>query len=95
MDITQQTPEQNFLHTMSRYTLALAVAERAKMLHTGARPLIDMGPRATRPLEIALEEVRRGLIRIELTPNAPSDDQLSAAAEEIAAEAEDPVEEQE
>lgn len=58
---------------MSRYLLTRVVAERAKVLLQGSRPLIDLGGKLTRPLDIAYEEIRRGLIRVDISDlQAPS-----------------------
>jgi DNA-directed RNA polymerase omega subunit len=47
----------------NKYRKVLVVAQRAKQIQKGARPLVQMpGVRATR---IALEEVERGLISFE------------------------------
>lgn len=52
---------------MSRYLLTCVVAERAKVLLQGGRPLIDLGGKLKRPLDIAYEEIRRGLIRVDIS----------------------------
>ncbi len=58
---------------MSRYLLTCVVAERAKILLQGSRPLIDLGGKLKRPLDIAYEEIRRGLIRVDISDlQAPS-----------------------
>jgi DNA-directed RNA polymerase subunit K/omega len=57
---------------MSRYLLTRVVAERAKILLQGGRPLIDLGGKLKRPLDIAYEEIRRGLVRVDISnPLAP------------------------
>jgi DNA-directed RNA polymerase subunit omega len=43
-----------------RYTLAVEASKRARELIGGAMPLIDT--KETKPLSIAIEEIRRGLI---------------------------------
>jgi DNA-directed RNA polymerase omega subunit len=50
----------------NRFLKVLIAAQRAKQIHKGARPLIqNSNTRATR---IAIEEVERGLINFEHTP---------------------------
>jgi DNA-directed RNA polymerase omega subunit len=52
----------------NRFLKVLVTSQRAKQIHKGARPLVqDSNTRATR---IALEEVERGLISFEFTPQA-------------------------
>jgi len=48
----------------SKFRLAIIVARRAKQLINGAKPLVDMD--AQNPLTIAIEEVTRGLVTMEL-----------------------------
>lgn len=50
---------------MSRFLMVNAVAERAKTLQQGSRPLLDLGGKLKRPLDIALEEIRQGLLKVE------------------------------
>ncbi len=57
---------------MSRYLLTRVVAERAKILLQGSRPLIDLGGKLKRPLDIAYEEIRRGLIRVDISGSRAS-----------------------
>jgi DNA-directed RNA polymerase subunit K/omega len=57
---------------MSRYLLTCVVAERAKILLQGSRPLIDLGGKLKRPLDIAYEEIRRGLIRVDISGSPAS-----------------------
>jgi DNA-directed RNA polymerase subunit omega len=53
----------------NRFLKVLITAQRAKQIHKGARPLVqNSNTRATR---IALEEVERGLISFEFTPQTP------------------------
>ncbi|HZS04913.1 MAG TPA: DNA-directed RNA polymerase subunit omega [Blastocatellia bacterium] len=50
----------------NKYRKVLAVAQRARQIQKGARPLVHVpGMRATR---IALEEIERGLISFETIP---------------------------
>lgn len=46
----------------SKYSLVIAVAQRAKQLKEGARKLIET--RSTNPITIALEEIAAGRIRV-------------------------------
>ena len=48
----------------SKFRLAIIVARRAKQLINGAKPLVEI--EAQNPLSIAIEEVNRGLVTIEL-----------------------------
>ena len=43
-----------------RYTLVVEASKRARQLVDGAQPLID--PKEMKPLNIAVEEVNRGLL---------------------------------
>lgn len=43
-----------------RYTLVVETSKRARQLVSGAQPLID--PKEMKPLEIAVQEVNRGLL---------------------------------
>ncbi|UCF81794.1 MAG: DNA-directed RNA polymerase subunit omega [Acidobacteriota bacterium] len=56
---------------MSRYLLTRVVAERAKILLQGSHPLIDLGGKLKRPLDIAYEEIRRGLVRVDVSNPRP------------------------
>lgn len=48
----------------SKFRVAIIVARRAKQLINGAKPLVEI--EAQNPLSIALEEVNRGLVTMEL-----------------------------
>ena len=48
-----------------RYTLAVEAAKRARQLMVGAQPLYET--RETKPVSIAVEEIRRNLIVYERT----------------------------
>jgi DNA-directed RNA polymerase omega subunit len=50
----------------NRFLKVLVTSQRAKQLHKGARPLVQNSD--TRATRIALEEVERGLISFEFTP---------------------------
>jgi DNA-directed RNA polymerase subunit omega len=58
----------------SIYRFIIAAAKRARQLQGGARPLISTTSR--KPTIIAMEEVRRGEIEVEIPP----DPELEAAA---------------
>lgn len=49
-----------------RYTLVVEVSKRARQLVCGVQPLID--PKELKPLEIAVEEVNRGLLTYARNP---------------------------
>ena len=51
----------------SKFRLAIIVARRAKQLINGAKPLVEI--EAQNPLTIAIEEVNRGLVTMELLDN--------------------------
>ena len=48
----------------SKFRVAIIVARRAKQLINGAKPLVEI--EAQNPLTIAIEEVNRGLVTMEL-----------------------------
>jgi len=48
----------------SKFRFSIIVAKRAKQLINGAKQLVDIG--AQNPLTIAIEEVKQGLITIEM-----------------------------
>ncbi|MCK4890608.1 MAG: DNA-directed RNA polymerase subunit omega [Candidatus Aminicenantes bacterium] len=48
----------------SKFRLAIIVARRAKQLINGAKPLVEI--EAQNPLTIAIEEVNRGLVTMEM-----------------------------
>ncbi len=43
-----------------RYTLVVEAAKRARLLVSGAQPLID--PKEMKPVTVAVEEINRGLL---------------------------------
>jgi DNA-directed RNA polymerase omega subunit len=78
---------------MNRFLMVNAVAERAKSLQRGSRPLLDMGGKLKRPIDIAIEEIRHGLLKVETStvePPAPVSAEGAGAGEE-GEEAEEPV----
>jgi DNA-directed RNA polymerase omega subunit len=54
----------------SRFLKVLIVAQRARQIHKGARPLVQTSN--TRATRIALEEVERGLISFEFITRSPN-----------------------
>jgi DNA-directed RNA polymerase subunit omega len=53
--------------TKSKYALVVAAARRARALMDGYQPLID--GHATKPVTIALDEIQRGLVSVEVPPS--------------------------
>jgi DNA-directed RNA polymerase subunit omega len=51
----------------SIYRFIIAAAKRARQLQGGARPLISTTSR--KPTKIAMEEVRRGAVAVEIPPD--------------------------
>ena len=56
----------------SHFRLIAVATLRSKQLLRGARPRIDADPTRRRNTSIALEEVRRGLVRFTVTAEPPS-----------------------
>jgi DNA-directed RNA polymerase subunit omega len=50
-----------------RYTLVVEASKRARQLLTGALPLVD--PKDMKPLEIAVDEINRGLLTYSRNPD--------------------------
>ena len=55
----------------SHFRLIAVAALRSKQLLRGARPRIDADPAKRRNTSIALEEVKRGLVRFTITAERP------------------------
>ncbi|MDO5298830.1 MAG: DNA-directed RNA polymerase subunit omega [Clostridia bacterium] len=51
-----------------RYTLVVEVSKRARQLVDGIPPLIDAKDKENMPVSIAIDEVNRGLITYERSP---------------------------
>ena len=51
-----------------RYTLVVEVSKRARQLVDGIPPLIDAKDKENMPVSIAVDEVNRGLISYERSP---------------------------
>ncbi|MDD3214513.1 MAG: DNA-directed RNA polymerase subunit omega [Eubacteriales bacterium] len=50
-----------------RYTLVVEASKRARQLLGGAQPLID--PKEMKPLEVAVQEINRGLLTYSRDPD--------------------------
>lgn len=50
----------------SKYALAVAAARRARAITEGSQPLVETS--ASKPVTIALEEIRRGIITVDVPP---------------------------
>jgi DNA-directed RNA polymerase subunit omega len=73
-----QTPPRNNLHCsipddpdQSTYRFIIVAAKRARQLQGGARPVLPTSSK--KPTIIAMEEVRRGLVKYSLTGQAPEE----------------------
>jgi DNA-directed RNA polymerase subunit omega len=55
----------------STYRFIIVSAKRARQLQGGARPILPTS--AKKPTVIAMEEVRRGLVKYSLTGQAPEE----------------------
>jgi DNA-directed RNA polymerase subunit omega len=64
----------------SIYRFIIAGAKRARQLQGGARPLISTTSR--KPTKIAMEEVRRGEIAVEIQPDPEKEAAAAKAKEE-------------
>ncbi len=53
-------------HHESKYALAVAAARRARLITEGSPPLVETT--ASKPVTIALEEIHRGIITVEVPP---------------------------
>ena len=53
----------------STYRFIIVAAKRARQLQAGARPVLPTSSK--KPTAIAIEEVRRGLVKYSLTGEAP------------------------
>jgi len=100
-----QVPIEDLMeHVDSKYRLVMVAAKRAKQLNRGAVPLVQT--RSVKPIYQALEEVATGKLAYEIE-NTVSDlaaeadakptwyRSLSAEPEEVVAEAEEQIEEEE
>lgn len=53
--------------TKSKYALVVAASRRGRAIMDGYQPLVEV--HATKPVTIALEEIRRGLVSVEVPPS--------------------------
>jgi DNA-directed RNA polymerase subunit omega len=60
----------------SMYRFIIVAAKRARQLQGGARPVLPTSSK--KPTVIAIEEVRRGLVKYSLTGQAPEEPQPEA-----------------
>jgi DNA-directed RNA polymerase omega subunit len=67
----------------SHFRLIAVAALRSKQLLRGARPRIDADPLRRRNTSIALEEVKRGLVRFTLTVKQPDGNGKAGGREEV------------
>ena len=70
MSMTNATILQLLEKADCRYTLVVEVSKRARQLVDGIPPLIDAKDKENMPVSIAIDEVNRGLIAYERTPEA-------------------------
>lgn len=71
----------------SKFRLVILAAKRARQLLRGGRKKVDMV--AENPLTIAMEEIKRGLIKYEITDGTPRKPDLSIFGDSEAADGED------
>lgn len=67
----------------SRYSIVLATAKRARQIIDGKKPMSM--PSINKPLSIAVDELNKGLLKIELEEET-EDTEVTEAAEEVLAE---------
>ena len=67
----------------SHFRLIAVAALRSKQLLRGARPRIDADPLRRRNTSIALEEVKRGLVRFTITAKQPDGDGKADGSEGV------------
>lgn len=61
-----------------RFKLCALIQRRLQQLLDGDRPLIDRGGRSD--LELVIEEIKRDLITLELSPGASDEERLADSA---------------
>ena len=75
--MTEKTPRNNTHCTIpddpdqSTYRFIIVAAKRARQLQAGARPVLPTSSK--KPTIIAVEEVRRGLVKYSLTGKSPEE----------------------
>ncbi|AEJ39324.1 hypothetical protein TPY_1134 [Sulfobacillus acidophilus TPY] len=62
----RKTVTQLVQESESKYALVVAAARRGRAIMDGEQPLTQVN--ATKPVTVALEELRRGLITVEIPP---------------------------
>jgi DNA-directed RNA polymerase omega subunit len=67
----------------SHFRLIAVAALRSKQLLRGARPRIDADPQKRRNTSIALEEVKRGLVRFTITAPPPDGQETAESREGV------------
>ncbi len=68
---------------LTRYEKARIVAARALQLDLGAIPLIDISGLPKDPIEIAKEELRRGVLPITLIRRKPNGEEVSVPVNKL------------
>ena len=68
---TTRTARSRTIAEQSTYRFIIVAAKRARQLQGGARPLLPTSSK--KPTIIAMEEVRRGLVKYSLTGQAPEE----------------------
>ena len=58
----------------SKYRLIILAAKRSKQLQRGAQPRIEIDPQKHKPTRIALEEVMRGRVHFDITPDGKKEE---------------------
>lgn len=53
--------------TKSKYALVVAASRRGRAIMDGFQPLVQVS--ATKPVTIALEEIQRGMVSVEVPPS--------------------------
>ena len=56
----------------SKYRLIILAAKRSKQLQRGAQPRIEIDPQKHKPTRIALEEVIRGRVHVNIKEEDPT-----------------------
>lgn len=96
-------PNNDELNQYPRYVLTLLVAERARLLRAGAKPLVPVNSSEFNPLTVALEEIAQGKIKpliidenhVEVLIQGPEHTWLSSTLQELQRRVEEETEEDE
>jgi DNA-directed RNA polymerase subunit omega len=59
--------QEELLELDSKYRLILIAAERSKQLQSGAKPRVTVDTNKRKPTRIALEEIKIGKVKFEIT----------------------------